>query len=709
MNCSPIQPVIGDQRSFIIQGRRRILICGEIHYSRVPREQWGAILDRTVELGVNTLAVYVFWNFHEEKRDVFDFSGDRDLVHFLQLCHERGLLVILRTGPYCCGEWNYGGFPAWLREEEGVVFRTWNKAFMERVEKYFKHLYAEFIPQLTTNGGPVAMVQVENEYMNIAKWYGEDGERYVQWMVDLARELGVDVPLITCEGGVPGAIECLNGFSIPEERIQKLRARQPDLPVVWTELWPGWYDTWGAARHHRDARNIAAAILEFISRGGSGFNYYMWFGGTNLGRTAMYLQCTDYGFDGPLDEFGQPTRKGLYLRALHRALTACESVLLEGEVSVTKEGESEIHEFRLDGKRVAITAQSQSAVYGADGVLLPQARILFDGEVLFDSLSDWDACNPPVLPWNTAAGLTLTGRCPEPMPVDRSDEPVRSEMPVEQLLLTTDRSDYCWYTTNVEFKANGTHQLRIPFGADFLYCFVDGRYCGVTKTPLREWRGPTLRQPDRKQSASAMAEQEWANEAEQFIPDGFLHEFAFEAGPGPHRIDLLATAIGLIKGDWSIAGPMHTERKGIWDEVFLDGQQLTGWEMRPFLRGEKNPMAWAEGGDPAARLQWHRFGLQLNGSERGDFRLDLGGWGKGMAFVNGRMIGRYWLLEGNGYGPDAIWHPKNAGLYAGPDGEPTQRYYLVPRSWLKAGENEVVLFEEQTPGAGIQLQQRNQG
>lgn len=700
------QTIRFDDRSFLVDGKRKLLICGEIHYSRAAREDWPRILDETVALGVNTVAVYIFWNFHEEQKDVFDFSGDRDLQHFLTLCQERGLLVILRIGPYCCGEWNYGGFPLWLREEPGIVYRTFNPPFMDRVEKYFTRLFAEFKPCLATHGGPVMLVQVENEYANVGKWYGEEGVKYTQWIVGLASRLGVDVPLITCEGGVPGAIECLNGFSIPKERIQKLRARQSDLPVVWTELWPAWYDTWGFARHYRDARNIAAAILEFISYGGSGFNYYMWFGGTNFGRTAMYLQCTDYGFDGPLDEFGQPTRKGLYLRQLHRALTACEAVLLEGEVSVTTEGVNVIHEFMLGEKRVAITTQPQSAVCGADGILLAQARISLDEEILFDSISDWDACNPPVRPWNTIVGLSSTGRCPEPMPADRSDEPVCSEMPVEQLLLTADRSDYCWYSTQVKLEADGTHQLRIPFGADFLYCFVDGRLCDFTKTPLREWRGPTLRHPDRQQSASSGDEQEWANEAEQFLPDGFLHEFSFAASAGPHRIDLLATAVGLIKGDWNIAGPMHTERKGIWDEVLVDGRRLTGWEMRPFLCGEKNPVIWGTGGDPTARLQWHRFEFQLNGSEQGDFRLDLGGWGKGMAFVNGRMIGRYWLLEGNGYGPDSIWHPKNAGLYQGPDGGPTQQYYLVPASWLRSGSNEVVLFEEQRPGVRIDFQSR---
>ncbi len=696
-----------DDRSFLVDGKRKLLICGEIHYARAAREDWARILSETVALGVNTVAVYIFWNFHEAQKDVFDFSGDRDLQHFLTLCQERGLQVILRIGPYCCGEWNYGGFPLWLREEPGIVYRTFNQPFMDRVEKYFTRLFVEFKSCLATNGGPVMLVQVENEYANVGKWYGEEGVKYTQWIVDLAARLGIDVPTITCQGGTPGAIECVNGFYIKNETIEKLRARQPNAPLVWTELWPGWYDTWGFARHHRDARNIAEAILQFISRGGSGFNYYMWFGGTNFARTAMFQQCTDYGFDAPIDAYGRATAKGRYLKKLHAALAACEVPLLAGQAVYSDAGR--VVTFGTDKDTAVISLSSESTTEGADGRLLPDARIKLNGTVLFDSIMDFEPEEP--VQWMPVCSSDTAEWLPEPMPAARPEEPVLAAQPVEQLKLTKDQSDYCWYSTSVDVAQAGEHILRISYGADIIYCFVDGNYAGMTKVPLREWRGPTTRITDRKMTDPD--DKEWAAEAEQFIPDGFLHEVSFAASAGPHRIDLLATAIGLVKGDWSISGPMHTECKGIWDEVLLDGVVLENWAMRPFLAVELSPPAasdWHPSPEKSGRLGWFRFDCKIEPQDldaSGCWRLDLSGWGKGMAFVNGRMIGRYWLLAAGGYGADEIWHPKDAGLYMDQAAGPTQQYYLVPASWLQSGSNEVVLFEEQRPGVRIEFQRRD--
>jgi hypothetical protein len=300
---------------------------------------------------------------------------------------------------------------------------------------------------------------------------------------------------------------------------------------------------------------------------------------------------------------------------------------------------------------------------------------------------------------------------PEPMPAARPEESVLAAQPVEQLKLTKDQSDYCWYSTSVDVAQAGEHILRVSYGADIIYCFVDGNYAGMTKVPLREWRGPTTRKTDRKMTDPD--DKEWAAEAEQFIPDGFLHEVSFAASVGPHRIDLLATAIGLVKGDWSISGPMHTECKGIWDEVLLDGAVLKNWEMRPFLAGELNPPAacdWRPSPEKSGKLGWFRFECKVEPHDldaSNCWRLDLSGWGKGMAFVNGRMIGRYWLLAASGYGADDIWHPKDTGLYIDPSCGPTQQHYLVPASWLQSGSNEVVLFEEQRPGVRIELQCRD--
>jgi beta-galactosidase len=414
-------PVRFDSRSFWVRGKRQWLISGEIHYSRSPREQWAALLDRSVACGLNMVATYVFWNWHEPERDRFDFTGDHDVRAFLDLCAERNLAVLLRLGPYCCGEWNFGGYPAWLRDEPGITIRTWNEAYVKRVETYFRRLCAEVRPCLATRGGPVILCQVENEYANVAGRYGEEGARYLAWMADLARNLGLDVPIIMCEGAAEGVIETVNGFSIPDERIAKFRTAHPELPLIWTELWPAWYDTWGFQRHRREARNIARHLLHFVSRGGSGWNYYMWHGGTNFGRTGMYLQTTSYDFDAPLDEYGRITRKGAYMAKLHAALAGQADVFLEGERQdepATAEGESTV--WRLGDRSCRLSlSETGGRLTGSSG------------EVLFDSEDDWQALEEPGgagkaalsryldLPWRISVPLADWQYWPEPRPSQR--------------------------------------------------------------------------------------------------------------------------------------------------------------------------------------------------------------------------------------------------------------------------------------------------
>jgi beta-galactosidase len=185
--------------------------------------------------------------------------------------------------------------------------------------------------------------------------------------------------------------------------------------------------------------------------------------------------------------------------------------------------------------------------------------------------------------------------------------------------------------------------------------------------------------------------------------EGFRHRFVLkDMAPGEHRLDILAVALGMIKGDWQIAGPMQTERKGIWGEVRINGRRIEGWQMRPGLVGERlrvmetpEVVEWTP---PRARpCTWFHTTFELlagwTGSDA-DFRLNASGLGKGMLFLNGRALARYCLIEAQGYGADRGWHKlEEDGLSLGPEGEPTQQYYHVPQSWMRP-QNTLVLFEE---------------
>lgn len=696
-------PVQYDPRSFLIHGRRRLLISGEVHYARSPRAEWPDLLDHSRECGLNTIATYVFWNWHEPERDRFEFTGDHDLRAFVELCGERGLNVLLRLGPYCCAEWNFGGYPAWLREEPGITIRTWNDPYLRRVETYFRRLCAEIRPCLATNGGPVVLCQVENEYANVSKRYGADGQRYLAWMETLTRKLGIDVPVIMCEGAAEGAIETVNGFSIPDARVAAFRAAHPDLPMIWTELWPAWYDTWGFQHHRREARNVARHLLHFVSRGGAGWNYYMWHGGTNFGRTSMYLQTTSYGFDAPLDEHGRLTVKGAYLARLHAALEGEADVLLAGTKQAAPHAGAERTTWHLGDAACAVELSATGGrLLGASG------EVLFDVEETWQEVAGkagrpasrrvarpWDA------PWRQAAVLQDWQSFREPWPSERPEPGTVAPAPMEQLSLTHDRSDYCWYSTTLVVDQGGDVTLDIPYGGDFFHVFLEEELVAQSQPPFRENRGPTL--PDTPWPA--------ANNLEKQEQRGFHHIHRFAAKPGAHRLDILAVSLGLVKGDWQISGPMNTECKGIWRPVTANGAVLSPWRMLPGLAGEHGVRGACQP-LPAAprRCVWHQTSFALSAEQLAadaDWRLDADGLGKGMAFINGHALGRYWLIAGHGYGADETWHNQALdGLSVAPAGEPTQRYYRIPRAWLRA-ENTLLLFEEQANlPTGVRIESR---
>ena len=659
-----------DRRSFLLDGRRRLLISGEVHYARSLPEEWPGLLDRCRACGLDAVASYVFWNFHEPERGVYDFSGRRDLGRFLQLCAERGLKVILRLGPYCCAEWNYGGFPSYLRDEPGIEIRTWNAPYIERAERYLRRLAEVVRPWLYSNGGPVILVQIENEYNNVAARYGEAGKRYLAWMAQLPRALDLTVPVLMCEGAAPGAIAALNGFSLDDRRIAEFRAAHPGLPLSWTECWTGWYNTWGYRHHCRSARNLGFHLLRFLGHGGSFWNYYMWHGGTNFGRNSMYLGTTAYSFDAPLDEGGEPTAKAFYLAGLHEILHRWEPVLLAGEPRVEVD-----------------TAECRRVVWSGEAgrleleLELKKQRGALRGNGHEIWVSDHECeCAAPC--WCDGGGGRDWEFVREPRPAERRDAVFSTEV-CEQLTLTRDRSDYCWYAAEAEVTTPGPQLLTLEAAADLVYVYWDGELLGSTPLPLAENRGPTGEGAMTVGGGSSLERTEGQ----------YGVQFAFSAAAGRHRLEIWCVSLGRCKGDWMISGPMNTECKGLWRPVRLNGRALGPWRQYPGLCG---PGAWSR--SPAAGPQWLRTTIPVAPDVLAaaiDFRLAATGLGKGFLRWNGFELGRHWLLPGHGYGADESWQDAALdGLTLGPDGEPTQAYYRIPPT-LVAAENRLEIFEEQ--------------
>lgn len=212
---SPREQVKIENGTFNINGKDVQLICGEMHYPRIPHEYWRDRLHRARAMGLNTVSAYVFWNFHERQPGVFDFSGQADIAEFVRIAQEEGLYVILRPGPYVCAEWDFGGYPSWLLKEKDLTYRSKDPRFMSYCERYIKELGKQLAPLTINNGGNIIMVQVENEYGS----YAADKE-YLAAIRDMLQEAGFNVPLFTCDGGgqveaghIAGALPTLNGVS----------------------------------------------------------------------------------------------------------------------------------------------------------------------------------------------------------------------------------------------------------------------------------------------------------------------------------------------------------------------------------------------------------------------------------------------------------------------------------------------------------------
>jgi beta-galactosidase len=309
------------QRAFLRDGKPRLIICGEMHPSRIPCEYWRDRLKKARAMGLNTVAVYAFWNIVEPKPGQFDFAGGNDLARFVRCAQEEGLDVILRPGPYSCAEWDFGGFPAWLLKAPAVKVRCRDERFLEAAGRYLQRLGRELAPLQVTRGGPILMVQVENEYGS----YGDDKE-YLGKIRDAIRAAGFEVPLFTSDGAVQmaagsvdGALPAINGAT-GRQVLDTIGKFRPHGPFCVAEFYSGWLDHWGEP-HAKISGEKRAKELDWLLSHDVSVNIYMLHGGTTFAfwNGANYLhrympQPTSYDFDAPLDEAGRPRAKFFLFR-----------------------------------------------------------------------------------------------------------------------------------------------------------------------------------------------------------------------------------------------------------------------------------------------------------------------------------------------------------------------------------------------------------
>lgn len=324
------------KEDFLLNGEPFKILSGAVHYFRIPREYWEDALYNLLAMGFNTVETYIPWNLHEPEEGIFDFSGNQDLEAFVRLAQEMGLWVILRPTPFICAEWEFGGLPAWLLRYPDMKVRSNTSLFLSKAEAYLKELFQRIGKLQITQGGPVLMMQLENEYGS----FGND-KFYLRAMARIMEQCGAEVPMFTADGAWDAALEAGsliddgilptgNFGSRSEENLdamEKFFSRHGrKFPLMCMEFWDGWFNRWGEAIIRRDAQELADEVKTLLGR--SGINLYMFQGGTNFGfyngcsaRGEIDLpQVTSYDYDAVLTEWGEPTEKFYKLQEVVREL-----------------------------------------------------------------------------------------------------------------------------------------------------------------------------------------------------------------------------------------------------------------------------------------------------------------------------------------------------------------------------------------------------
>ncbi len=565
--------------NFIYDGKAIMIHSGEMHFARIPKPYWRHRLKMMKAMGLNTVATYVFWNYQETAPGVWDFKTDnRDIAEFIKTAQEEGLMVILRPGPYVCAEWEFGGYPWWLQKNKDLVIRNNNKAFLDSCSVYINHLANQVKNLQITHGGPIIMVQVENEFGSyVAQRKDIPLAEHKAYSLAIKQQLldaGFDVPLYTSDGSwlleggsVKGALPTVNG----EDDVTKVKEvinkyHDGKGPYMVAEFYPGWLDQWGADFVRVSTADVVKQTAKYLQAGIS-FNYYMIHGGTNFGFStgANYDQdhgiqpdITSYDYDAPISEAGWATQKYDSLR-------------------------NEIQNYTKE-KLPPVPAP---------------VKVIDIPSIKFDRSEDF---------------FTMVGKM----------TPVTNDTP---LTFEDLNQGYGYVLYRRRFNQPVSGKLVLNGLRDYAIVYVNGKKVGELNRVNKKF------------------------EMDINVPfNGTL--------------DILVENMGRINYGEEIVKNL----KGIISPVLIADHEITGnWQMYKLPMSSSPGMASDKLNAIANHPAIYHAKFDLN--ETGDTFLEMSKWSKGIVFVNGHNLGRFW----------------NIG--------PQQTLYL-PGCWLKKGANEIVIFDQ---------------
>jgi len=559
---------------FLLDKQPFQIISGEIHPARVPAIYWRHRIEMAKAMGCNTISAYIFWNFHESEKGVYDFTSDNhNLKEFMRIVQEEGMWLILRPGPYVCAEWELGGIPPYLLRIPDIKLRCMDPRYMDAAEKYITRLAEEIKPFLITKGGPILMLQIENEYGS----YGNDRD-YLIRLREIWRNLGIDVPTFTGDGptthmleagSLPGSAVGLDSGSSPDDFALATKMN-PGVPVFSSETYPGWLTHWGEKWAKPDTNELFKEV-RFLMDNKKSFNFYVIHGGTNFGYTAgansggrgYEPDITSYDYDAPVNEQGQATPKYMSLRKLI-------------------------------------------------GSYLPKGKVL-----------------PPVPAPVPSIELSPVAMQPFTTVWDNLPQPVTS---VQPKTFEDYSQDYGFILYKTELTGPKKGLLTVSEIHDYATVFLNGKYIGKL---------------DRREGIDTIR-----------IPESSVEN---------PTLEILVEAMGRIN-----FGKNLIDRKGITDFVTLNGITLMNWKAYKLPMDDKFIYDLRSSGrtldKPGVFFRGSFVLSRGEGNLSSDTFIDVSNYQKGIVWINGHNIGRYW----------------NIG--------PQKRLYC-PATWLKEGLNEIMIFD----------------
>lgn len=552
---------------FEMNGHPYQVRSGEIDFQRIPKAYWGVRLKMAKAMGLNTIATYIFWDQIEPEPGIWDFTGDNNVRKFITIAKKDGLNVILRPGPYVCGEHDFGGLPPWLLRIPNIKVRCSNPQYMEAVKQYIKKIGDQLRNLQNSHNGPIILWQIENEYGS----YGND-KIYMNDLVRLWKKAGIDTPFFTADGAAKSNILAgsLPGLAIGldpgtnKNQYKLVEHLRPGVPIFCSEYYPGWLTHWREKWAKVPTKNIIPTIKWFMKNHKS-FNLYMFNGGTNFGfmtgsnyGNKFEPDVTSYDYDAPLNEMGQPRKKYFAIRKA-------------------------IQQF-LPGHKLPAVPKAPK------GITIP-AISFTEGASLWHQL-------PKAI------------HVAQPRPMEAFKQ----------------NYGYILYQTKLIGATSGL--LKIIDLHDYATIFLDGKYIGKIDRSLKQ---NTIRIPK--------------------ISD-----------PNP-TLDILVEAMGRIN-----FGSKIIDRKGITKRVLLNYMTLMNWKVYclPMNNHYLNSLKFTTQTNFSQPGAFFKATFHLN--KVGETYLDMSKWKKGVVWVNGHNLGRYW--------------------YVGP-----QTRLYCPGSWLKKGKNTIVVFD----------------